>query len=85
MIEIVDFYAEWCHPCQVMKPVMHELEKELEGKANVKFINVDENQQESSKHGVMSIPTYVVLKDGKEIDRFIGVTAKQKFLDLVNN
>ena len=82
MIEILDFFAEWCHPCQVMKPVMHELEKELAGKAKISFIDVDKNSAAVTKYGVMSMPTYVVLKDGKEIERFAGVTPKKKFLDL---
>lgn len=84
MIEIWDFYADWCHPCQVMKPVFAELEKELAGKAKFNVIDVDKNPTEAEKYGVLSIPTYIIMKDGKEIDRFSGVTPKQKFIDLTN-
>lgn len=76
-VQLVDFEADWCGPCIAMKPVVEELEKELIGKVEVKKINVDENQDEASKYGVMSIPTLLILKDGKEVDRFVGVQSKE--------
>ncbi|MEX0622129.1 MAG: thioredoxin [Candidatus Woykebacteria bacterium] len=76
-LQLIDFYADWCGPCVVMKPVIDELEKELSEKIEVKKIDVDENQEEASKYGVMSIPTYLILKDGEEVDRFVGVTSKE--------
>ncbi|MCH7541164.1 thioredoxin [Patescibacteria group bacterium] len=76
-VQFVDFYADWCGPCVVMKPVIEELEKELAGDIEIKKIDVDQNQEEASKYGVMSIPTYLILKDGKEVDRFVGVTSKE--------
>ena len=76
-IQFIDFEAGWCGPCVAMKPVIEELEKELSGKVEIKKVNVDENQEEASKHGVMSIPTYLILKDGKEVERFVGVTSKE--------
>lgn len=84
MIEILDFYADWCHPCHVMHPVIEELKKELQGKAKITVIDVDKEPDQASKYSVLSIPTYVVLKDGKEIDRMMGVTPKQKFIALIN-
>ena len=77
MVQLIDFFADWCGPCMVMKPVMEELEKELAGKVEFKKINVDENEEETTKYGVMSIPTYLILKDGKEIDRLIGAASKE--------
>lgn len=68
-----------------MTPILEELEKELEGKVEIEKINVDENQAKSSEFGVMSIPTYVILKDGKEVGRKIGVTAKADLLKLLTN
>ena len=76
-VQLVDFYADWCGPCIVMKPVIDEIEKELAGKIEVKKINVDENQYEANKYGVMSIPTYLVLKYGKEVERFVGAQSKE--------
>ena len=76
-VQLIDFYADWCGPCIAMKPVVEELGKELSGRVEIKKINVDENQEEASKYGVMSIPTYLILKDGKEVDRFVGVTSKE--------
>jgi thioredoxin 1 len=76
-IQLLDFEAAWCGPCVAMKPVVEELEKELTGKVEIKKINVDDHQDEASKYGVMSIPTYLILKDGREVDRFVGVTSKE--------
>ena len=74
-VELLDFYADWCGPCQQMKPVIEELEKELK---DVKFtkINVDENQAEAQKYNVMSIPTFIIKKDGKVSDQLNGAQPK---------
>ena len=83
MIKLLDFWAPWCMPCRIMNPIIEELEKELAGKIEVEKINVDEKHEEASKYGVMSIPTYIVLKDGKEVGRKIGVTSKADLLKLL--
>lgn len=85
MVKLLDFWAVWCGPCRVMAPVLEEIKKELEGKVEVEEINVDEKVEEAQKFGVMSIPTYVVLKDGKEVGRKIGVTAKAELLKLISS
>lgn len=78
-MELIDFYADWCGPCQQMKPVIEELEKELK---DVKFtlVNVDENQEEAGKYNVMSIPTYIIKKDGKVVDQLVGAQSKETLL-----
>ncbi len=83
-IKLLDFWAAWCGPCQAMKPVISEIEKELKGKVEVVEINVDENQAEASKYGVMGIPTFIVLKDDKEVGRKTGVTPKAELLKLIS-
>ena len=76
-VQFVDFYADWCGPCVAMNPVIEELEKEVGNEVEIKKIDVDQNQEEASKYGVMSIPTYLILKDGEEVERFVGVTSKE--------
>ena len=84
MVELLDFYADWCGPCKIMEPVMEELEKEIGDKVKITKIDVDQKQEEASKYGVMSIPTYIILKDGEEKDRFIGATSKENVIQKLN-
>lgn len=78
---LVDFYADWCGPCKMMLPIIEELANELQGKGKVGKINVDENQDLALKYDVMSIPTLIIFKDGKEIKRFVGVRDKNELLE----
>lgn len=84
MIKILDFWAEWCGPCKFMEPLIDDLEKELKGKIEVEKINVDENQDLAAKYQVMSIPTYIFLKDDKEQERIIGATQKDNFVKVIS-
>ena len=79
---LVDFYADWCGPCNAMSPVIEELAKELEGKAKVGKINVDENPDIAVEYNVMSIPTLIVFKNGKEEKRLVGLRDKEELLSL---
>ncbi len=78
---LVDFYADWCGPCKMMAPVIEELANDLQGKAKVGKINIDENEQLAEKYNVINIPTIVIFKDGKEAKRFIGVRDKSELLN----
>jgi len=73
---LVDFWAPWCGPCQVMGPVIEELAKEIGDKAKVGKLNVDDNPKAASKYGVMSIPTIKIFKGGEVVKEFIGVQSK---------
>ena len=85
MVELLDFYADWCGPCVAMKPVLEELEKEMADTVKITKIDVDQQQEEASKYGVMSIPTQIILKDGEEVDRCIGATSKQNVVEKLND
>ena len=79
---LVDFYADWCGPCNAMAPVIEELAKELEGKVKVGKINVDENHDIAVEYNVMSIPTLIVFKNGKEEKRLVGLRNKEELINL---
>jgi len=84
-VTLIDFWAPWCGPCKIMDPIIDELEKELGDKLEIQRVNVDEDPAKSSQFGVMSIPTYVIMKDGKEITRKIGVTPKAELAKLLHS
>lgn len=84
MIKVLDFWAEWCGPCKFMEPIIDELEKELANKVQFEKINVDENQEKAAQFQVMSIPTYIILKDDKELERLIGATTKDNFKKMLS-
>ncbi len=79
---LVDFYADWCGPCQMMGPIIEELATELEGKAKVGKINVDENPDIAVEYNVMSIPTLIIFKKGKEEKRLVGIRDKEEILSI---
>lgn len=81
---LVDFYAEWCGPCKMAAPVLDELADEADGKYKIVKVNVDENQDLSGKHGVMSIPTVVLFNKGEEVERKIGFAGKEGYEELLS-
>lgn len=80
---LVDFWAPWCGPCRAIASTITEVADEMVGKAKVGKVNVDEQSELASKYGVMSIPTLIVLKDGKEVERFVGGRPKQFLVDIL--
>ena len=81
----VDFYADWCGPCKMMIPVVEELAKELEGRVKVGKLNVDENPNTASKFRVMSIPTFILIKDGEMKMNVMGAMSKQELLEKIES
>lgn len=82
---LVDFWAPWCGPCQMMGPVVEELANEMAGK-NIKIgkLNVDENQTIAGQYKVMSIPTFLVFKGGQVVDQMVGGVTKEKLNEMIN-
>ena len=82
---LVDFWAPWCGPCQMMGPILEELAKEYEGK-NIKIgkLNVDESQATAGKYQVMSIPTFIIFKGGEVADQMVGGVSKEKLVELLD-
>lgn len=79
---LIDFYADWCGPCKMLAPIIEEISNEL---SNIKFgkVNIDESQKIAEKYGIMSIPTLVVVKNGKTEKTLVGLHNKQEILDIL--
>ena len=74
---VVDFFATWCGPCKMMGPVVEQIEKEMGATVKVGKVNIDENASLATKYNVMSIPTFLVFKDGKLVNSLVGVQDKE--------
>ena len=81
---LVDFWAEWCGPCRMLAPVLEEVAPGYEGKLKIVKLNVDENPDAGARYGVMSIPTMIIFKGGKEIDRVVGAVSKNEVQNRIN-
>ncbi|MBU2542657.1 thioredoxin [Patescibacteria group bacterium] len=81
---LVDFWAPWCGPCQMMGPLVEELASEYEGKAKIGKLNVDESQTTAGKYKVMSIPTFLVFKGGEVVDQMVGGVQKDKLKEMMD-
>ncbi|MBI2043285.1 thioredoxin [Candidatus Pacearchaeota archaeon] len=76
---LIDFFADWCMPCVMMSPVLEELSEKFHGKIKFGKINVDDNQALAQKFNVVSIPNFVLFKDGKKAEQFIGAMPLEEF------
>ncbi len=76
---LVDFYADWCGPCRMLSPILEELSNDF----NIVKVNVDESPIAAQKYGVMSIPTLIVFKDGKEVNKKIGLCSKDELKEMI--
>jgi thioredoxin 2 len=77
---LVDFWAQWCGPCRMLAPAIEQLAGEIDGRARVAKLNIDENPGLASRFNVRSIPTLIIFKDGREVDRLVGLMAKGQIL-----
>lgn len=83
-VVLVDFWAEWCGPCQMMLPILSDFATEMDGKMKVWKVNVDENPGLAQKFRIMSIPTLIVLKDGKPVEMLVWVKQKDELKEIVS-
>ena len=81
---LIDFWATWCGPCKRLGPIIEELAAEYDGKAIVGKCDIEENDDLTEKFGIMNVPTVVFLKDGKEVDRVVGLAMKNVYQDKLN-
>lgn len=84
-IILVDFWASWCNPCQILNPIINELEKEYQNKALITKVNVDNNQDIAKKYNIKSIPTLLFFKNEKLLDQVIGIITKEQIQEKLNN
>ncbi len=80
---IVDFFAEWCGPCQMLSPILVEIEKEYSEKLEIYKVNVDESQECAMRYGVTAMPTLLFFKNGEEVERQVGYLEKDELEKIV--
>lgn len=80
---LVDFFATWCGPCKMMAPIIEEIEKEVEGKAKVFKVDVDNDADLAMKYNIMSIPTFIAFEKGEAIETAVGMREKEELLNML--
>ena len=81
---VVDFWATWCGPCLMVAPVLEELANEYENRIKVCKLDVDNNRETAGAYGIQSIPTIMIFKEGKMVDRLIGAVPKSEFKKMID-
>ncbi|MCD6380834.1 MAG: thioredoxin [Candidatus Odinarchaeota archaeon] len=80
---LVDFWADWCVPCKIMAPIIEEIARDYAGKVIVGKVNVDENPELAMRYGIMSIPTFIIFKRGKPVERIVGAVGRKHLENLL--
>ena len=81
---LIDFWATWCGPCKRLGPIIEEIAAEYDSKAVIGKCDIEENDELTEQFGIMNVPTVVFLKDGKEVDRVVGLAMKNVYQDKLN-
>lgn len=81
---LVDFWAQWCTPCRMLAPTVEAVAQQFSETANVVKLNVDDNPSTAQRYGIKGIPTLILFRDGKEVERVVGATSKESIIKMVD-
>lgn len=84
-VTLVDFHAEWCGPCRMMAPLLEQVAKELKGSAHIAKVDIDSEQKIAAQFQITSVPTLILFKDGKEVNRLIGLRNAEAIKEFIHS
>ena len=82
---LVDFFATWCGPCHMIAPILEQVSSEANGNYEIYKVDVDQNERLAMQYGIMSIPTMMLFKGGKPVDKIIGFRPKNQIVEILNS